>query len=86
MGIGLTPHNNESLEVPIEGRGCRGKALEFRGRKALHGPTSRIASATHILCHPYSYLVSIDNQPHVTRTDHKLAILDLDSLMTHRRR
>src|SRR3954447_197307 len=50
----------------------------------IHSPTSPIASATHTRCHPYSYLVSINNQPHITRTDHKLAILDLDSLMTHR--
>jgi hypothetical protein len=35
MGIVLTPHNNESSEMPIEGRGFRGKALEFSGRKAL---------------------------------------------------
>ena len=35
---------------------------------------------------PLSYLISINDQPHITRTDHKLAILDLDSLMTHRRR
>ena len=35
MGIVSTPHNNESSEMPIEGQGFRGKALEFSGRKAL---------------------------------------------------
>jgi hypothetical protein len=49
-------------------------------------PTSPIASATHTRCRLSPYLVSINNQPHITRTDHKLVILDLDSLMTHRRR
>src|SRR5437764_907433 len=38
--------------------------------RRVHCPTSPIASATHTLCHPYSYLVSINNQPHITRTDH----------------
>jgi hypothetical protein len=35
--------------------------------RGVHRPTSPIASATHTHCHPYSYLVSINNQPHITQ-------------------
>jgi hypothetical protein len=62
---------------------CRSRCKMLLSQGSIiHCPTSPIASATHTLCYPSSYLVSINNQPLITRTDHKLATLDLDSLMT----